>query len=368
MDNTKDPNQPNNPFPPTQPQPTPTPPPFPNPTPNPIQPASWPSQTQTEAQPNLTSSPWLQPQTPIPAPDPIAQANPTPSPWTPPIPTPTPDPISLTLTPSPTEVNTTPIQTETTNPWGTIPTMPLTPEPAPAFPPIPTPQFQPEPESTQPATSPLDNPWSSPSQVPPLDGNSSGGIPTWLPDSQTNNIQPTFQSISNMPPTPDPIIPIQTEPASPSIQADTAPTDLSHLLGNNPPLENTFSNSTTPETLVVPPINTTADMPTVPFQKSSGIPKWLIGVGIGLLIIVAGTSAYFILGWGQLPKTTTSLPATQTTPAQVRQTPPVATPIPETEQPTATSSGSFGSIVGTAPASTPQATSAADILKQRQGR
>lgn len=84
------------------------------------------------------------------------------------------------------------------------------------------------------------------------------------------------------------------------------------------------------------------------------------------MLVVAGASGYFILGIGQPPKTPTSIPATQT-PKTTRQVkpPPVATPIPQ-PSPEATGSANFGQLGGAA--ASPQATSAADLLKQRQQR
>lgn len=203
------------------------------------------------------------------------------------------------------------------------------------------------------ATSPLDNPLGAPIQPPPIDGSLQNSQPTWTP--------PPINLDASAPGIP---------PAEPtSVSSDSIPTDLSHLISNNPLTgqSNTGAEGLPPtsaETLVVPQ-STATDLPTVPTQAHKSIPKWLIGVGIGLLIMVAGASAYFILGVGQSPKTTASIPA-EVTPKQVVKTPPpIATPLPQTNPATATDSASFGQLQGNETA-TPQASSAAELLKQRQ--
>lgn len=180
-------------------------------------------------------------------------------------------------------------------------------------------------------TSPLDNPWNVPTQPPPL------GVTLPVSNPPTGESQPSLQ--------------------------DSTPTDLSHLISgnNNLPNQDQFQTADTPETLVVPSGGaTTNEAPAVPLETNhKGIPKWLIGLGIGLLIVVAGASAYFILGIGQKTEEG-SIPATQAPKSQqqVKPAAPIATP------PAATGSGSFGQLEGTTPS--PQATSAADLLRQRQ--
>ena len=80
---------------------------------------------------------------------------------------------------------------------------------------------------------------------------------------------------------------------------------------------------------------------------------------MGLLIIVAGASAYFILGIGQQQQTTTSVPA-QVTKTTVKTPPPIATPVPQAT-PAATGSASFGELQGNP---TQQASSAGELLRQ----
>lgn len=162
--------------------------------------------------------------------------------------------------------------------------------------------------------------------------------------------------------------PVSEQPPIPL--TDQAPTDLSHLISpdnnqhNDAPV---FSPPMTqPESLVVPPNEGAAVMPNIPTEGGDhkGFPKWVIGVGIGLLLAVSAASAYFILGLGQTEEVT-SVPI----PPNARQS--VVTPVPtsfENSAPTE-STGNFGSLEGTSsPSPTQQATSAADLIRQRQGR
>ena len=195
--------------------------------------------------------------------------------------------------------------------------------------------------------SPLDNPWGSPIQPPPINEPQTPTQPSWA----TTTVNP-----------PQPEEPVNPAPPAPS---EAAPTDLSHLITNNNP-EHPPATQPAPETLVVPSNTGVApEVPNIPTENHKGIPKWLIGLGIGLLILVGGASAYFILGIGQPPKTSTSLPAT-TAPkvSEVKPPPPIPTPATQaTPQPSATGSANFGALQD---GSAPQATSAADLLRQRQ--
>lgn len=199
----------------------------------------------------------------------------------------------------------------------------------------------------------LDNPMGSPIQPPAIDtpvpSQDSTSTPPWASNTVNNPIPPL--SIDQTP--------VQTPP--PATPVEQAPTDLSHLISN--PV------SPTNETLVVSNVNANPEVPTVPSESHKPIPKWLVGVGIGLLLIVVAASAYFILGIGQ-PAKTTSIPATQAPAiAQVKPTAPVSTPAVQPQQQSgATESASFGQLQGSTPVSgtQPQATSAAELLKQRQ--
>jgi hypothetical protein len=150
---------------------------------------------------------------------------------------------------------------------------------------------------------------------------------------------------------PAPSAPEFTPPVQPT---ETAPTDLSQLADQTQTYTAPVSQ---PETLVVPP---TSPEPTTIQTDGGGhhMPKWLLFVGIGLVLAVAGASAYFILGVGQTP--TESIPATQQ--EQTLITPPAASPITQQQPPAATSSAGFGGFND----GTSQATSAADLLRQRQ--
>lgn len=205
--------------------------------------------------------------------------------------------------------------------------------------------------------SPLDNPWGS-AQSPSL--TATNQMP---PQPATEDLSPSASTPGQsnwMNTTTNTNTPVNSNPT------DNIPTDLSHLISsNNNQQEANQQPISTPETLVVSQANTVSpEIPTLPIEGHKGIPKWLIGVGIGLLIVVAGASAYFILGIGQ-PKNPTSIPAaTQAPQPTVKNTPPVATPIPQPTQPAATGSANFGALGGNT--QTPQATSAADLIRQRQ--
>lgn len=186
-----------------------------------------------------------------------------------------------------------------------------------------------------PLENPLDNPWGAPPQPPPI--STPPTPPPWTPPA---------------PPAPTP---------AETYSAESPPTDLSHLVGNNSQAEPIPTNSGGAETLVVPP--TPPEGGAVPAENvKRGMPKWLIGVGVGLLVAVVGASAYFILGIGQTPKGG-SLPAvpTQTT-QQVKPPAPLPTPVAATPSPESETAG-FGQLESGGGRS---ATSAGDLL--RQGR
>lgn len=250
----------------------------------------------------------LNPLQPPPPPPP-----PTPSPPT--TPQPQPDPTPIQWGPPDTLASQSLASSPNPSTWPSTPQVPTAPEPPSALEPIaPTPQPQ---DTTSPPTSPLDNPWGAPLQPPPIDG---------------------------------PIAP----------QSESTPTDLSHLIGNDTISTEPQPATATSETLVVPSTNSAPEVPTLPTEGNHrGIPKWVIGLGVGLLIIVAGASAYFILGIGQPPKTS-SVPATEAPKQEIKPPPPVSKPSPESA---ATGSASFGELEGSK-----QATSAADLLRQRRGR
>lgn len=211
-----------------------------------------------------------------------------------------------------------------------------------------TPTFTPPapPPAPEPPMTPLDNPLQAPPQAPSIDGGTGFSWPNPQPQPPQPNTPPvTTQDLYGPSVSPPP--------------PETAPTDLSHLVAGNGNDQPVYTPPVTqPETLITQP-NGNEEIPNVPIENhNGGMPKWVIGLGIGILLAVLGTSAYFILGIGkQADNTPTSLPATT---KQQTLTPP---PSPITAPAPATESSSFGEVGGTKPA-----TSAADLLKQRQGR
>lgn len=205
--------------------------------------------------------------------------------------------------------------------------------------------------SSQDSLSSLDNPMGAPTQPPSIDGGQdSSSTPAWATPPGDNT-----------PPPPLSVDQTQSSQIPPATQ-EIAPTDLSHLISNSTAEPVTASA----ETLIVPPTNVNPEVPNIPSENHKGIPKWLIGVGIGLLLVVTAASAYFIIGIGQTPKTA-SLPATETQEPQVKPPAPVPTPISQPQQPAATGSANFGDLQNPTTTPPPQATSAAELLKQRQG-
>lgn len=350
MDNSNNSNWPNNPnptpngVPPVAPDPL-TANPFSNPAPI----SDMPSPAPTAIPTSTPSNPWDS----VPAAIPTNMSSSLPqtpasniNPWD----LPTSNPMPQTSSP----VN--------SNPWN----VPANPDPLASIAQTPSSlPITPDPVVQDPIpAAPLDNPWSQPAQpaapVQPIQTDptpiESGSTPTWLPNSPAQAPQ--------MPQTPEATQPM---PITTPTQNEPAPTDLSHLLSGNQQSDssaNNMSHTQSPETLVVPPTTPEASS-TLPMENHKDIPKWLIGVGVGLLIIVTGASAYFILGVGQPPKTT-SVPATQETTQQtIRNVAPavVATsPAPVASQSATTAN--FGQLEGTG--TTQQATSAADLLRQRQ--
>ena len=286
--------------------------------------------------------------------------------------TPTPSPVQpdlnssfqpdpLAQTPPDPLTNLTPIQSGSTSP--PAPPEPM-PEPTPPMPPPipdPPPMQPPAPPTPDPApaSSLLDNPMDMPSQ---------SGF-NW------SNPTPTPDPIAAPSPVPEPIAPAESGSAPapiPSFQAapstpeftsptptDSGPTDLSQLTNQSEPQPVFSPPLSQPETLVVP---TNSPEPTTIQTDGGGhsIPKWVWFVGVGLALAIAGASAYFILGFGK-SQDTTNQPATEQ-PKLV--TPPASSPVTQAS-PLATSSATFGDIAGSPP---PIATSAADLLRQRQGQ
>ncbi len=154
---------------------------------------------------------------------------------------------------------------------------------------------------------------------------------------------------------------------------DAAPTDLSHLIDpsqSSPAPMPPSAAQTNPavvsqtENLIVPTPQQGVETPTT--NGSSGFPKWLFAVGAVLLLLVAGSSAYFILGIGKAKVPSASQTSQQplTTPSKPLT---IVTPTPMDTN-SASSSATFGSVVGSpspTEASSSSGTSALDILRNR---
>ncbi|MBI2330150.1 hypothetical protein HYU94_02070 [Candidatus Daviesbacteria bacterium] len=297
------------------------------------------------------------------------------------------------------------------NPWGTAPfAPPPPPEPTPSLPqdpiqppptdPAPLPssvwpssppiQSEPAPLPSSDQTSPSSDTWPTPNQPKPTPSAIPNPMPTFTPPETSITAIPTPND-AIAPTTPDipspldnplgaPVQPPSIDNPQASIQpswsmsvppapTESAPTDLSHLITNNPP---SGSIQPAPEVLMVPPTATAGpEIPTtLPTTNHKSMPRWVIGLGIGLLILVIGATAYFILGIGQ-PSKTISLPATTTPPVNnaARPAAPITTPAPTvqpSQQPTASDSASnFGELGGSAP-SPATGSSSIDLLRQRQ--
>lgn len=211
------------------------------------------------------------------------------------------------------------------------------------------------------SSSPLNNPWGTPIQSPVIDNQAPPINPIELqniPADTSEPSQPTWMPITPLPETSPGLTestPLQSATPSPA-QSEPAPTDLSHLITNN--------SRPDPESLIVPPTSPEVST-TLPAENHKDIPKWLIGLGVGLLFIVTGASAYFILGIGQPPKTS-SIPAEQTERPTIKAPAPIATPVASQPSPAPADSSNpanFGQLEG---GNSPEATSAADLLRQRR--
>ncbi|KKS13994.1 MAG: Minus agglutinin [Candidatus Daviesbacteria bacterium GW2011_GWB1_41_5] len=183
-------------------------------------------------------------------------------------------------------------------------------------------------------------------------------VPTWPPQppaAEPEGAIPPFGQPLSEPPAP-PFIP-------PLTMAEAGPTDLSHLVGNIP-TASVQPEVTQPETLVTPSGN---EANQVVGGGGNGFPKWLLFAGgFVLLLVVAGASAYFILGFGQQEIPPVQPGAEQTPPTVSTQVIPPTLP-PQPTVPASTSSGSFGGVSGE-PTASPSGTSALDLLRQRQGQ
>lgn len=246
------------------------------------------------------------------------------------------------------------------------------------------------------------------SQLPPISPNPSPDlgsiqpepVPTFLPD---NNIQP-IPVQSGFPPMGEPAstlgepasLTFGPAPLSPQsndalmsalnmpqagvsgIPSESAPTDLSHLIGSQPltgmPSVPVSAPAAQPDTIFVPPAS--PEVPTnVVAGSKSGIPIWAFGMGALVLVIVLAASAYFILGLGKPAEETTSTPIQQPLTSPPKAVKPQVSPT----IPSAPGGGSstFGELQGASPAgqqilpppgspSTTTVPSALELLRQRQ--
>ncbi len=265
----------------------------------------------------------------------------------PPVPTaPTPDPSppvepTSVVSDIPTAPTITPVSPapQMPSPAPTWPLPPITPAPAPVMTPDPTPPVMPQPVMPEPIVTP-----------PAMPDNSFTPMPT--------------------PPTENQTTPMGGPPPWAAGVADSAPTDLSQLIGTPSvaPTPPPAVEQSAPEAPA--PMTTVSATPEVMTNDSGkGFPKWMIFAGLGIVLLVAGASAYFILGIGKnsTPEPTTSLPAEQ----QPLTNPPRAANPSPSAVPEASSSATFGQLQGSTlsaqPAATASATSSIELLKQRNG-
>ena len=287
---------------------------------------------------------------------------PVPAPYSP---TPTPDPIGGSqpalgsLNQAPTAA---PDVTPSTDTWTNS-------QPSAAPPPA-APDYSTPTQTTPPSDIGGFNPFSSPSTPPPApvqtppepsapafggstDANPFSAAPSTPPPPETNTTDFSAQNLYA------PTSPGDLQPTPQGV--DQAPTDLSHLIDPSATATTAVPEATIPqpETLLTPDGGETAPNLTSEHQGKS-IPKWVLGVGIALLIAVVGASAYFILGIGQSPQPPTSLPATQ---QPGLQAPPTPTPAPATSSAQPANFGAVNPSPTASASATPK--SAGDLLRSK---
>ena len=256
------------------------------------------------------------------------------------------------------------------------------------FPPPPITQ----PVPTPPAPNTSSNPWdmSAPPTtnqpvIPPFPSNepsmppapSNPPMPTFVSPTGQSPTEASSNSTSALPPFLDPNT-SAAPPADPSNilgpnsmgplpSSEPAPTDLSQLTGNTeqpPPPDIYVPAVSNPENLVVPTNSSAESMKPEGGRSGHGLlPKLLIGIGIIVVLAVAGASAYFILGIGKPTEPTTSVPAQTDQSALTNPPTPAAVPTAQpTTDPAATDSASLGDLN---PQPTDSGSSALDLLKSR---
>lgn len=256
-----------------------------------------------------------------------------------------------------------------------------------SIPPVPLPEPVPALASAQMNTqSNPANIFNPPTQVAAPGGFPFGTIPTGGLSTELSSTPSSTATSTTIPEGTSPIIqsPSPETPVSPIDQTDVqaalsptsspqtinnTPTDLSHLIdqstnANPNSIYTPATLSQQPETLIVP----TGDPAVVENTSGGSVPKWLIGIGVVLLISVAAASAYFILGIGKNTSQTTSIPAIPVnTPPQL-QAPPTIAPLPTTPSAESPDDTSFGNISATqsAQATSSGRQSATSIINQRK--
>lgn len=156
--------------------------------------------------------------------------------------------------------------------------------------------------------------------------------------------------------------------SSPNGLEDAVPTDLSHLVGDPGTQTNPVAAPVPTETVIVPQSQEATQAVT---GGGLSFPRWLIAVGVVVLLAVIGGSAYFILGVGKTQSTAESQSPTSSTPSDTSSFVPVEVPVEVTSTP----SGGLGGLVDegltpspTGTSSAQKGTSALELLRQRQNK
>lgn len=135
-----------------------------------------------------------------------------------------------------------------------------------------------------------------------------------------------------------------------SIPPEPMPTNLSDLGTEPAPSQQPSVQPPQAEVLVMPQNVSQVSAP----PAAGGFPKWIILVGVLLILLVGGGSAYFILGVGQTKQTAAPTEQPPASLAQPTSVMPSVLPSPTTV------------IAPTAPAASPSGTSAIELLRKRQ--
>lgn len=153
---------------------------------------------------------------------------------------------------------------------------------------------------------------------------------------------------------------------APTPAGDAAPTDLSHLIGSNASTPTaSLQTSATPAVTASAPSGSPTPNPVVASHNiptnggSENFPKWLIILGVVILLGAIAASAYFILGVGKTTSTTS-------TPIDKQLTnPPVPTTAPK-QDPTPTLAATPSATPAATLTATPKATGSATSVLRTQ--